>query len=298
MVILGIMLSAILILRKGLQAGLERFSKAMMMGLVIMLLGLAIWAATLEGAVEGYQYFLSPDFSKINFEVVMSALGQLFFSVGVGMAVAFAFGSYTHKKENLISSTIWIVLADTFFAIVAGLFIFPVIFSFGLSPDSGPNLIFITMATVFGNLHLGNWVGAVFFLLLFLAGFTSLISCIQGLKDSFIDKFQLSNFIGLVLVSGIIFLISIPVVYSYHPDPIMIFGFNTFALLDYLTSTIMLPLGGLLITLFGGYTIGYERLKSEILMGTNNLKIGSYWKFIIKFILPLAVISILISGIF
>lgn len=297
LVVIAIMVSAALIVSRGLQAGLERYSKIMMVGLVIMLIGLAIWAATLDGAAQGYRWFLAPDFSKISFEVIMSALGQLFFSVGVGMAIAFAFGSYTDEQENLISSTIWIVFADTFFAILAGLLIFPAIFSFGLTPDSGPNLIFVTMASVFGKLEMGAWLGATFFLLLFLAGFTSLISCIQGLKDSFIDKYNLSENKALFLVSSIITSISIPVVFSYADNPIQIFGMNLFGFLDYLTNTIMLPLGGLLIALFSAYVIGFEKLKTHIQIGAGNIKIGAYWKFIIQVVIPLALFIILLNGI-
>ena len=156
---------------------------------------------------------------------------------------------------------------------------FPAIFSYGLSPDSGPNLIFITMASVLGNLHFGKWLGAVFFLLLFLAGFTSLLSSIQGLKDSFRDRFDLSELKGLLLVAGTIFLIFIQVVFSYSADPIMIFGMTTFGFLDYLTNTIMLPLGGFLITIFGAYVIGYENLSKQILLGSSKSKIGAHWKF-------------------
>lgn len=296
LVVFAVMFLASLIVNRGLRAGLERYSKIMMLGLIVMLISLAIWAATLDGATEGYLWFLAPDFSKVNFEVIVSALGQLFFSVGVGMAVAFAFGSYTNKQDNLISSTIWIVFADTFFAILAGLLIFPAIFSFGLTPDSGPNLIFVTMASVFGNLEMGTWLGAVFFLLLFLAGFTSLISSIQGVKDSFIDKYELSDKKALLLVSGIITLISIPVVFSYSDNPIQIFGMNIFGLLDYLTNTIMLPLGGLLIAIFSGYVVGFDKLKTHIQLGAENIKIGNYWKFILQVIIPLSLLIILLNG--
>jgi len=296
-VVLGIMTLAVLIVRKGLQAGLERYSKRMMIGLIVLLLGLAVWAATLDGAVEGYRWFLAPDFSKINFEVIMSALGQLFFSIGVGMAIAFAFGSYTSKQENLVTSTIWIVLADTFFAILAGFLIFPAIFSFGLAPDSGPNLIFVTMASVFGDLKYGAGIGAVFFLLLFLAGFTSLISTIQGLKDSFIDKYQLTDINGLLLVSVIIVLISIPVIYSYSENPVQLFGMTTFGLLDYLTNTIMLPLGGFLIAIFGAYLIGFEKLKMHLQTEAEIVKIDGYWKYIIQWVIPIALLIILLNGI-
>jgi NSS family neurotransmitter:Na+ symporter len=124
-VIIGIMAAALLVVKKGLQAGLERYSKTLMLALIAIVVGLCIWAATLDGSVHGYRWFLMPDFSKIDLQVVLAALGQLFFSVGVGIAVAFVFGSYTHRNENLVISSVWIVWADTFFAILAGLMLFP-----------------------------------------------------------------------------------------------------------------------------------------------------------------------------
>jgi len=297
MVVLGIMIMAFMVVRQGLRAGLERYSKGMMLGLVVIILGLCSWAATLDGALEGYLWLLSPDFSKINFQVIISAMGQLFFSIGVGMAVAFVFGSYTHENENLVSSTVWVVLADTFFAFLSGLMLFPAIFSFDLMPDSGPNLIFVTMASVFNRLDYGGLIGAIFFLLLFLAGFTSLISSIQGLKDSFRDKYNLSNGKALVTVVSLITLISVPVVFSYADTPLRFFGRTVFETLDYMTSTIMLPLGGLLITIFAGYVIGFRSLRLHLENGTKTLKIGSYWKIALLWVLPLAITIILINGI-
>ncbi|PRX54926.1 sodium-dependent transporter [Flagellimonas meridianipacifica] len=297
LVILGIMFLALLVVKQGLKAGLERYSKGMMLGLIFLVVGLSIWAATLDGAMEGYRWLLSPDFSKINFQVIMSALGQLFFSIGVGMAVAFVFGSYTHEQENLIGSTFYIVIADTFFAFLSGLMLFPAIFSFGLEPDSGPNLIFVTMASVFNSLEYGSVVGGIFFLLLFLAGFTSLISSIQGLKDSLQDKFKLTSLTALLLVTGLITLISIPVVLSYNDDPLLFFGRTVFETLDYLTSTILLPLGGLLTILFAGYVVGFGRLSSHLEKGDNKIRIKRYWKPILMLVLPLSLVFILINGI-
>ncbi|WP_396590198.1 sodium-dependent transporter [Allomuricauda sp. R78024] len=295
-VIFSIMLAAFFVVRQGLKSGLERYSKGMMFGLVILILGLSIWAATLDGAVEGYRWLLSPDFSKINFQVIMSAMGQLFFSVGVGMAVTFVFGSYTSTKDNLVSSTIWIVLADTFFAFISGLMLFPAIFSFNLSPDSGPNLIFVTMATVFNKLEYGWIIGAVFFLLLFLAGFSSLISAIQGLKDSFKDRYKLSENIALLSVIGSIVVISIAAVFSYSDNPFLIFDKTVFEVLDYVTSTIMLPLGGLLTVLFAGHIVGYKKLKMHLLEGTKTMKLQGFWKIVLIWILPLSLITILLNG--
>jgi len=295
-VIFSIMLAAFFVVRQGLKSGLERYSKGMMFGLVILILGLSIWAATLDGAVEGYRWLLSPDFSKINFQVIMSAMGQLFFSVGVGMAVTFVFGSYTSTKDNLVSSTIWIVLADTFFAFISGLMLFPAIFSFNLSPDSGPNLIFVTMATVFNKLEYGWIIGAVFFLLLFLAGFSSLISAIQGLKDSFKDRYKLSENMALLSVIGSIVVISIASVFSYSDNPFLIFDKTVFEVLDYVTSTIMLPLGGLLTVLFAGHIVGYKKLRIHLLEGTKTMKLQGFWKIVLIWILPLSLITILLNG--
>ena len=294
--IVGIMLTAIFIVSRGLQNGLEKYSKWMMIALIIMMIALAIWAATLSGASEGYSYFLSPDFSKINLNVILSAMGQLFFSLGVGMAAAFAFGSYTSKNDNLISSTSWIVFMDSIIAVLAGLLIFPVIFSFNLQPDSGPNLIFITMASVFGKLAFGSWLGAIFFLLLFLAGYTSLLSCMQGLKDSFRDKYRLPEFKALLLVAGMIALGSIPVVLSYLPEPIRFGEMTVYNLLDYLTGNVLLPLGGLMIVIFGAHIVGYDKLVEHLKEGATSFNPGSYWRPIIKWVIPVAVLIILVNG--
>ena len=295
-VILGIMILASYIVRKGLQAGLERYSKWMMYSLFILLIGLSIWAATLEGAWEGYRWYLAPDFSKISVGVILSAIGQLFFSLGVGMAAAFSFGSYTSDKDNLISSTAWIVFADSFVAVLAGFIIFPAIFTYGLAPDSGPNLIFITMTSVFGSLDQGQWLGAVFFLLLFLAGFTSLISCMQGMKDSLRDKYQLKEWQALLAISGFITLGAIPVVYSYSSHPFTISGMAFYQVLDFLTGAIMLPLGGLAIVVFGAHIVGFAKLKSHLQLGAGTTKISNYWKPILQWVIPIVLLIILING--
>ncbi len=291
--ILLILTASFLIVNQGLKTGLERYSKIMMIGLVILLISLTLWSASLEGAIEGYRWFLYPDFSKITTAVIISALGQLFFSIGVGMAVAFVFGSYTSSEENILSSTTWIVLADTFFAVLAGLMIFPVIFSFGLSPDSGPNLIFITMATAFRDIDHGWILGGLFFILLFLAGFTSLLSSVQAIQDSLKDRFHITNTQSILYTVGAIGLISIPVVFSYVDEPITLFGMTIFGFLDYLTNNIMLPLGGLLIVLFSGHVIGFDRLSSALELNDNT---KNTWKPIVKYIIPLAILIILING--
>lgn len=293
-VVAGILVVSGLIAIRGLHQGLERHSRWMMILLILLLIGLAGWAATLEGAAEGYRWYLTPDFSKINFQVVLSALGQLFFSIGVGMAIAFAFGSYTGEKENIVTSTAWIVLIDTLFAVISGLMIFPALFTFQIPPDSGPNLVFIAMTSVFGRLSNGAVLGGLFFLLLFLAGFTSLIASIQGLKDSLGEKFKLSSGMSLAWVLGIIGLVAVPATLSYVEDPQLVLGLTAFEFLDFLTNTVMLPLGGLLIILFGAYIVGFQRLREEVSKGAEGIRIGAFWGFMIKVVIPGSVAVILI----
>jgi NSS family neurotransmitter:Na+ symporter len=295
-VVLAILMLAGWIVNRGLQSGLERYSKWMLISLVILIIGFAIWASTLPGAIDGYRWYLSPDFTKINMAVIMSAMGQLFFSIGVGMMVAFAFGSYTSKNDNLVTSASWIVFADTFIAILAGLMLFPIIFSFGLSPDSGPDLVFVTMSSVFGKLAYGQWLGGIFFLLLFFAGFTTLISAVQGLKDSLMDRLKLPSMHTLLLILTLIFLGSIPVVFSYADEPVRLFGMRIFDFMDLLTNNIMLPLGGLLVILFGGWVIGFDKVREHLESSGGPFKMGTFWKVMVKLVIPLAVMMILLNG--
>lgn len=296
MVIAGILLLCILIVSRGLQSGLEKYARYMMIGLVVIILGFAVWAATLPGAMQGYAWFLAPDFSKIDLTVVISAMGQLFFSIGVGMSVGFVFGSYTSEKDNLISSAAWIVFADSFIAILGGFMLFPIIFSFGLSPDSGPNLVFVTMSAVFSQLAYGNILGTIFFLLLFLAGFTTLISSVQAIQDSLADRFHIRSRTILPVTGILIFIGSIPVVFSYADMPARIFGVRVFDFVDFLANHVILPTGGLLVVLFGGWVVGVEKLFAHLEVGGQQIRFVPFWKILIQWLIPLSVLIIFIYG--
>ena len=297
LVIAGILLAGIYIVSRGLQSGLEKYSRYMMISLVVIILAFAIWAASLPGAMEGYAWFLTPDFSKINFQVVISALGQLFFSIGVGMGVGFVFGSYTSRKDNLISSAAWIVFMDTLIAIIGGLMLFPIIFSFGFSPDSGPNLVFVTMSAVFSQIAYGNILGAVFFLLLFLAGFTTMISSIQAIQDSLADRFHISSRKILPLIGLLIFTGSVPVVFSYADVPLRIFGIRVFDFVDFLSNHMILPIGGLLVVIFGGWVVGIQKLFDHLELGGKPIRYPLFWRILIQWLIPISVVIIFINGV-
>jgi len=292
----GILFLTWLVVRRGLQQGLERYSRYMMIGLMTMLLGLTIWAATLDGAMEAYRWYLTPDFSRLSPKTLVLGMGQMCFSVGVGMGISFVFGSYTGRAEHLLSSAAWIAGLDTLIAIIAGLMIFPILFTFGLSPEAGPNLVFISLASVFGQWSFGGVLGAIFFLLLFFSGFTSLIASVQGLKDTVHDRFGWSESSSLLVIVGSIFLGSVPVVFSFADPPWQVAGRTVFTAVDTLASTIMLPLSALLLGLMAAYIIGYNRLRDNLDAGTVSGKIGNRARWLVAIVLPIALVLIFLSG--
>ncbi|MBX2817509.1 MAG: sodium-dependent transporter [Saprospiraceae bacterium] len=276
-----------------LHKGLEPVSRILMTLLLVLIVGLALWACTLEGVGPGLRFYLYPDFSKITVDTFVQALGQLFFSVGVGMVAAFIFGSYTQKGERLVSSAMWIALCDTGIALLAGFIVFPALFSFGLAPDSGPDLIFITLSSLFSTIGGGQLLGSLFFLLLLIAGFTSLIAVMQGLKESLMDRFKLSSRQSLIILAAVLLTGSVPMILSFKTDPLTIAGHTPYDLFDYLTNSIMLPLGALLIVLFSMMVVGYDEIARK-------LGLPQAWRFITKpllyVVVPVAISLILFNA--
>ena len=163
----------------GISGGIERWSKILMPIFFILLAGLIVYAVSLEGASKGLAFYLKPDFSKITGRVMLAALGQAFFSLSLGMGLMITYGSYVSKKENLISSGIYIAIFDTLIAVMAGLIIFPALFAMGKSPAQGPQLVFVVFPELFGQMPGGYVVGALFFVLLSVAALTSTISLLE-----------------------------------------------------------------------------------------------------------------------
>ena len=291
-----ILLACILILKRGLQRGLEASTKWMMYSLFGIIIFLSIWAATLDNAMEGYRWYLTPTFEHLDISMLLTATGQLFFSVGVGMCVAFAFGSFTSKKENLISAAYWVVIMDTLIAVIAGFMIFPAIFTYGLEPDSGPNLIFITMTAAFSHMPSGNLIGGLFFILLFLAGFSSLLTNIQGIKDSVVERFSLDDNKALVMVAILVAIGSIPCIMSFSATPISFYGETFYDIIDGLTGKVMLPLGGLMIVIFGAHVVGYDKLIKHVLLGADSFVPSRLWKPIVQYVVPLLLTALLINS--
>ena len=279
------------IIMSGVKKGIERASKVMMPVLFLILCALCVRSVTLPDASEGLRFLLQPDFSKIRSSVVLSAMGQAFFSLSIGMGCLITYSSYFGKQTNLQTTAIQVTLLDTLVAVLAGVMIFPAVFSFGIAPTAGPELVFITLPNVFEQMPLGNLWSLVFFVLLALAALTSTISLHEVATAYMHEEWQMTRSRAAVYVSlGVLFFSSISSLSMGVLSEYTIGGLNFFDLLDYITAKIMLPLGGMLICLFVGQRVDKKILKAEL---TNEGTIPFYffntYAFFMKYIAPIAI---------
>ncbi len=190
-----------------------------------------------------------------------------------------------------------VVAFDTAIAIVSGLVIFPALFAFGMEPDSGPGLLFVTMASLFSKVPYGDAVGAFFFILVFVAGLTSILGLVEAVASSFMDSFKVGRRTGVIYAVTLTFVLSIPSILSFGPwSEYTFMGKDFFNFTDYLSGSIMLPLGGLLISLFVAYKWGFEQFKADTNEGAAGIKVSNAWKLFLKVLIPVVIAIILING--
>ncbi|MCH2273998.1 sodium-dependent transporter [Thalassospira sp.] len=287
----------IFVVLAGVGSGIERASKILMPALFALLLILIVRSVTLPGAGEGIAFLLSPDFSKVTWTTVSEALSQAFFSLSLGMGAMITYGSYLSKKENIASSAGWVTLLDTSVAVMAGLLILPAVFAFGFDPSAGPGLTFITLPAVFAHMPMGSVFAFMFFLLLGIAALTSAVSILEVVVAYFVDDRGISRKSASIVVGVIIFLLGIPSSLSLGiMGEFTIFGLGFFDLMDYISSKLLLPIGGLFISLFVGWIV-WDKAKEDI-AAHNSVVPGwiNAWGIIVKFIAPLAIAFILLKG--
>lgn len=280
-----------IIIISGVKEGIERASKVMMPVLFLILIALCIRSATLPGASEGLSFLFNPDFSKIDSSVVLSAMGQAFFSLSIGMGCLITYASYFGKQTNLQTTALQVTILDTLVAVLAGVMIFPAVFSFGIEPTTGPELVFITLPNVFEQLPFGNIWSFVFFVLLALAALTSTISLHEVSTAYVHEEYHVSRKKAAIIVSvgvtivGILCSLSMGVLSSYT-----LFGLNFFNLLDFVTAKIMLPLGGMMICIFTAKRVDKLLLKEEVTNhGTIRFYFFNTYAFFVKYIAPIAI---------
>ena len=282
----------------GVGGGIERASKILMPALFALLIVLIVRSVTLPGGIEGVAFLLSPDFSKVTWSTVSDALSQAFFSLSLGMGAMITYGSYLSKKENLPGSAGWVTLLDSAVAVMAGLLILPAVFAFGFDPSAGPGLTFITLPAVFAQMPFGAFFAFLFFLLLAIAALTSAVSILEVVVAYFVDDRGVSRKSAAVIIGFVIFLLGIPSSLSMGVmgDVKIIAGKNFFDLMDFISSSLLLPIGGLFISLFVGWVV-WGKAQEEIAAhnGVIPIWVGA-WGVIVKFIAPIAIAFILLKG--
>jgi NSS family neurotransmitter:Na+ symporter len=252
----------------GVQKGIERYSKILMPVLLVIIVILDIRAVTLDGAGEGLRFLFRPDFSKLTFEGVLSALGHAFFSLSLGMGTLITYGSYVSKDNNLVKTAVQVTAADTIIAILAGIAIFPAVFAFNIEPDAGVGLIFKTLPNVFMQMPGGAIFAILFFVLLTIAALTSAISILEVVVAYFSEELKIKRNISTIIATSLITLLGIICSLSLGIfDEVILFKRNIFDLLDHVSANILLPVGGMFIALFIGWVFGKFRFMREISRG-------------------------------
>lgn len=304
MIWMGItVLIGLVVCSMGLQNGIERITKVMMIGLLLLIVVLAVHSLTLEGAVEGLKFYLLPDFGKAMengiWNVLTAAMNQAFFTLSIGIASMEIFGSYMSKNNTLTSESIRICGLDTFVAVMSGLIIFPACFSFDVQPDAGPSLIFMTLPKVFANMAGGRLWGTLFFLFMSFASLSTVIAVFENLIASGIDNFGWGRKKSTVINGILFFFGSIPCVLGYNiwSNVKLIGGRDILDSEDFIVSNLLLPIGALIYLLFcvTKWGWGFDKYLEEVNTGTG-IKMSRKIKPYFQFVLPVLILIILISG--
>ena len=291
-----------LVCSRGIQKGIEKVSKVMMIALLVLILALAVNSILLSGAGEGLKFYLVPDFEKVSEigigKIVSAAMNQSFFTLSLGIAAMEIFGSYMSKDDTLPGESVKICALDTFVAIMAGLIIFPACFSYGVEPDQGPALIFITLPNVFVNMAGGRIWGTLFFLFMTFACFSTIIAVFENIISFCIDMFKISRTKSVIINAVIILIASLPCVFGFNIwSGFELFGQNVLGMEDFLVSNILLPVGSLIYLLFcvTKFGWGFDNYLTECNTG-KGMKFARFLKPYFQFVLPILVLIVLVQG--
>lgn len=291
------------IVSRGVKKGVEKFNKILMPTLVAIILVMCINSMTLSGFGEGMDFLFNPDLSLLTWQSALDALGQVFFTLSVGMGVMITYGAYVRQEENMVKSKAIVVLIDTSIAIIAGIAIFPAVFTYNIPPTSGPDLVFLVLPNIFSQMPGGYFFAILFFVLLLIAAVTSTISLCEVITSYFTDKFRVSRRVAVWVAASVIMVLgSLSAISQMDGSHIRIAGLNQFDFFDTLSSNYMLIGGGLGIVIFAGWFFGRRNLYN-IMTYNGRYNLGFIFPvlmFFIRFVAPLAIAVLFLSklGIF
>ena len=283
----------VVIVARGILKGLEAWIHTLMPALFIIIILLCIYAMQTGAFIEGLTYLFKPDFSKINSDVLLAALGQAFFTLSLGMGAIMAYGAYMPADQNIGRTAITVAALDTGVALLAGIAIFPIVFANGLEPSEGPGLVFVTLPIAFANMPLGVLFGTLFFILLSIAALSSSISLIEPGVAWMVESLKTKRSYAAIALGAFAWILGIFSALSFNlMSEFKIFGMNFFDFTDFLTNQIMLPLGGIFIAIFVGWVMKKQDVLDELQIEEGIL--FKIWFFIIRFVAPVMVGMVLI----
>ncbi|MCM3142225.1 sodium-dependent transporter [Brevibacillus sp. MER 51] len=285
------------VVARGVQSGIESANKYMMPGLFLLFMVLMVRSLTLDGAMEGVSFFLSPDFSKLSAQSILYALGQSFFALSVGVSVMVTYSSYLAKNESLVRSAGSIVSLNLLVSLFAGLAIFPAVFSLGVEPTAGPGLLFIVLPSVFEQIAFGSIFLLIFLALFLFATLTSAFSMLEIIVASLAKGDETKRKRLAWVVGLLIFIVGVPSALSFGVwSEVTLFGKSIFDAMDFLVSNILMPLGALLIAIFVPLKMKRETLINELGAHTSlGKRLFIVWLLLIKYVAPIAILAVFLQ---
>ena len=306
----GVIICCFGICSLGLQKGVEKVTKGMMVLLLVLMIGLAVYSCTLDKAAEGLKFYLVPDFGKMvengMGKVVSSAMGQAFFTLSVGIGSIAIFGSYIGKERRMLGESITIISLDTFVALTAGLIIFPACFTFnnGVTADEGSVgavFLFTTLSSIFNNMPGGQIVGCLFFLFMIFAAASTVIAVFENLMSFWLETTKLSRRAIALINVGLMMALSLPCVFSLNIwSDVTVFGKGFMDLEDYTVSNLLLPIGSLMYVLFctARYGWGWKNYFAEINTGDKGPKLPAFMRVYMTWVLPVIIVAVMVVSLF
>lgn len=304
------MLITVTIVLGGISGGIEKANKIMMPALFGLLIIIIVRSVTLPGAEKGIEYYLIPDFSKINGTVILKALTQAFFSLGVGWGIMVTYGSYMKKEQDIVSSSLWVGAMDTSVALLGGLMVFPAVFAFNQDPGAGPTLVFETLANIFPQMPLGNLAGALFYLLLFFAAITSTISMVEVVGSWLIDDKKWTRKKATWTVGIAALIVGVPSALSNGSSTVLttisfLGQTGVFNIMDWVFGTIAMLIVVLTTCLYTGWIWDINKMVEEISNGSPffrstrviGIKVSTIWVFMVRYVCPI-IIGLVILNLF
>lgn len=285
------------VLTKGIKGGIEKINMILMPSLMIILIGMFIYALSLDAFSQALNFMFAADWSKIDSNAFVTAVGHAFFTLSLGMGAIMTYSASMEKNSNLVKNAFWVVFLDTSIAIVAGLMLFTFLYQYGAGPAKGPGLVFISLPAAFYEMGiLGNIFAVLFFLALAFAGLTSSVSLVEPMVQYFIDRFKWSRLKASMSMGLFFYLIGIIALLSNvdgFKEALTFGSKNFFDWVDYITAAVMLPMGGLLMALFIGFAVEKQRVESIL-----KPQLGAtfeIWYFSLRYITPVAMFIVMLS---